>query len=54
VYVPPLVTIVPEVAGKIRDAVATFNLDLLDNVQTEIEYIYDICRTTYGALIEHL
>jgi hypothetical protein len=51
---PPLATTLLELGGRIRDAVATFTLDLLNNVLTEIEYIYDICRGTRDALIEHL
>jgi hypothetical protein len=54
VYVPPLATTLPELVGRMRDAVATFTLDLFNNVWTEIEYRYDICWATHGALIEHL
>jgi hypothetical protein len=54
VYVPPLATNLPELARRIRDAVTAVTLDLLNNVRTETEYRYDICRGTYGALIEHL
>jgi hypothetical protein len=54
VYVPPLATTLPELAGRIRDAAVTFTLDLLNNMWTETEYRYDICRATHGALIEHL
>jgi hypothetical protein len=50
---PPLATTLPELAGKIRDAVTTVTLDLLNNVWTEIEYRY-ICRATHGALIQLL
>jgi hypothetical protein len=42
VYVPSLATTFPELAGRIRVAVATVSLDLLNNVWTEIEYKYDI------------
>jgi hypothetical protein len=52
-YMPPLATTLPELAGRIKDAVATVTLDLHNNVWTEIEYRY-ICRATHGALIEHL
>jgi hypothetical protein len=52
-YVPPLATTLPELAGSIRDTVATVTLDLLNNVWTETEYRY-ICRDSHGALIEHL
>jgi hypothetical protein len=36
VYMPPLATTLPELAGRIRAAVATVTLDLLNNVWTEI------------------
>jgi hypothetical protein len=36
VYVPPLATVLPELAGRIRDAVATVILGLLYNAWTEI------------------
>jgi hypothetical protein len=54
VYESPLATNLPELAGRLRDAVATVILDLLNNVWTEIEYRYDICRATHGTLVEHL
>jgi hypothetical protein len=54
VYVPPLATTLPELAGRIRDAVAKVTLDLLNNVWAETEYRYHIRRATHGALIEHL
>jgi hypothetical protein len=44
----------PELAGRIRDAVTRVTLNVLNNVWTEIEYGYDICRATHGAIIEHL
>jgi hypothetical protein len=37
VYVPPLATILPELAGRIRDAVAIITLHLLNNVWIETE-----------------
>jgi hypothetical protein len=37
VYVPPLATTLPEFAGRLRDAVATVTLDLLNNMWTETE-----------------
>jgi hypothetical protein len=52
-YLPPLVTTLLELAGRIRDAVAVVTLDLFNNMWTEIEHTY-ICRATHGALIEHL
>jgi hypothetical protein len=54
VYVTPLATTLLELAGRIRDAVATVTLNLLNNMWIEIEYRYDICQATYGVLIEHL
>jgi hypothetical protein len=53
VNVPPLATTLPELAARIRAAVATVTLDLLDNVWTEIEYRYDI-GASHGAFTEHL
>jgi hypothetical protein len=52
--VSPLAATLPELAGKIRDAVATVTFELLNNVWTEIKYRYDICRVTHGAFTEHL
>jgi hypothetical protein len=43
----------PELTGRIRDPVATFILDLLNNAWPEMEYRYDICRKDRGALTEH-
>jgi hypothetical protein len=51
---PPLATALPECAGRIRDAVAAVTLNLLNNLWTEVEYRYDICWATHGAIIEHL
>jgi hypothetical protein len=51
VYVPPLATTLPELAGRIRDAVATVTLNLLNNMCTETKYRHDICWVTHGALI---
>jgi hypothetical protein len=51
---PALITTLLGLSGRIRDAMATDNLDLLNNVWTEIRYIYDICWATHGAIIEHL
>jgi chorismate synthase len=54
VFVPPFTTDLPELAGSIRDAVATVTLNLFNNVWTEIEYRYDICLAIHGVPIEHL
>jgi hypothetical protein len=53
-YVPPLAAILPELAGRLRAAMATDNLDLLNNMWTETEYRYDICRAADSAVIENL
>jgi hypothetical protein len=53
VYMPPLATTLQELAGSIRDAVATVTFDLLNNMWTEIEYRF-ICRAAHGALNEQL
>jgi hypothetical protein len=52
--VAPLATTLPELAGRIRVAMATVTLDLLNNVWTEIEYKYGNCLATHGALIEYM
>jgi hypothetical protein len=54
VYMPPLATTLPELAGRIRDAVATVTLDLLNKVWTEIEYRYDICQAIHGVPTKHM
>jgi hypothetical protein len=54
VYVPPLATVLPELAGCITQTVATFILDLLSNVRPEAEYRYDICLAPLSAHIEYL
>jgi hypothetical protein len=54
VYVPPLATTLPELAGRIRAAVVAVTLSFLNYVWTEIEYRYDICWATYGVLVEHV
>jgi hypothetical protein len=41
VYLPPLATTFPELAGRTRDAVATFTLNLLNNVSIAIDYGLD-------------
>jgi hypothetical protein len=51
VYVPALAASLPELAGRVRDAVATVSLDLHKNVCTETGYRY-ICRATHGAFTE--
>jgi hypothetical protein len=40
VYVPSWAITLPELTGRIRAAVATFTLDLIMNMWTEIEYRY--------------
>jgi hypothetical protein len=46
---PPLATTLPELAGTIRDALATVTLDLRNNMWIEIEY-----RATHDTFIEHM
>jgi hypothetical protein len=53
VYVPPLAATLPELAGRVRDAVATVNLDLHNNVCTETGYRHDICRATHCVVTEY-
>jgi hypothetical protein len=54
VYMSPLATTLSEFFGRIRDAVAIVTLDVLNTMWTEIEYRYDICQATHGALTELL
>lgn len=49
VYVPPMVTTLVELAGRITEAVVTFTPDVLDNVWTKTEYTL-ICWATHSAL----
>jgi hypothetical protein len=52
--VPPLATTLQEIAGRIRNLVATFTLDLLNKAGTEIKYRYDICQATLDAFVKRL
>jgi hypothetical protein len=49
----PLPTALSELAGRIRDAVATATLDLYNSMCLEIEYRY-ICWVIESTIIEHL
>jgi hypothetical protein len=53
-FMPPLVITLPELAGRIRAAVSTVTLNVLNNIWTETEYSYGICHATHSALIEHV
>jgi hypothetical protein len=45
-YVPLLTTTLPELAGRVRHAVATGNVEFLNNVLAETIHKCDICRRT--------
>jgi len=54
VYVPPLPTSIPELKVRIRTAIETITVDMLQTVWNELDYRVDVCRITNGAHIEHL
>jgi hypothetical protein len=51
--VPLLDAPLPELAGRIRNAVAAVTLNLL-NMWTEIKCRYNIFQATHNVLVEHL
>jgi hypothetical protein len=50
---PPLAATLPELAGRVRDAVARVNLYLHNNVCTETGYRHDICQATHCVVTEY-
>jgi hypothetical protein len=48
-----LATPLMDLGGRIRDAVVTFGVNLLNNMWTEIEYRC-ICQAAHSQLIEHV
>jgi len=54
VYVPLLLTSIPELEVRIRTATETITADMLQTVWNELDYRVDVCRITNGAHIEHL
>jgi len=54
VYVPPLLTSIPELKVRIRTAIETITADILHTVRNELDYRADVGRITKGAHIEHL
>jgi len=44
---------VPEMKVRIRTAIETITVDMLQTVWNELDYRVDVCRITKGARIEH-
>jgi len=44
----------PELKVRIRTAIATITVDMLQTVWNELDYRVDACRITKGAHVEHL
>ena len=54
VYVPPLPANIPELKVRIRTAIETISVDMLQTVWNELDYRVDVCRITKGVYIQHL
>jgi len=54
VYVPLLPASIPELKVRIRTAIETITVDMLQTVWNELGYRVDVCRITKGAHIECL
>jgi len=54
VYVPPLPASMPELKVRIRTAIETITVDILQTVWNELDYRVDVCKITKGAHIEQL
>ena len=54
VYVPPLPASMPELKVRIRTAIETITADMLQAVWNELDYRFDVRRTTKDAHVEHL
>ena len=54
VYVPPLPASIQELKVRIRTAIETITVDMLQTVWNELYYRVDVCRITKVAHIEHL
>ena len=54
VYVPSLPASIPELKARIRTAIETITMDMLQTGWNELDYRVDVCRITKGANIEHL
>ena len=53
-YVPPLLASIPELKVRIRTAIETITVGMLQTVWNELDYRVYVCRITKGAHIEHL
>jgi hypothetical protein len=54
VYVPPVPASIPELKVRIRTAIETITVDMLQTVWNELDYGVDVCRITNGVHIERL
>ena len=54
VYIPPLPGSIPELKVRIRTAIETITVDMLQTIWNELDYRVDVCRITKGAHIEHV
>jgi hypothetical protein len=49
--VPPLPRDLPELRLRIKDAVATIDVHMLERVWQELDYRIDVCRVTKGDIL---
>ena len=54
VYVRPLPVSILELKVRIRTAIETITIDMLQTVWNELDYRVDVCRITKSAHIEQL
>jgi hypothetical protein len=54
VYAHPVPASIPELKVRIRTAIETITVDMLQTVWNELDCRVDVCRITNGAHIEHL
>ncbi|GBL95012.1 hypothetical protein AVEN_44087-1 [Araneus ventricosus] len=54
VYAPPMPTTLQALQERITAAVTDIDGNMLLNVWTELDYLWDVCRVTKDAHIEHL
>jgi hypothetical protein len=54
VYVPLLPASIPELKVRIRTAIETITVDMLQTVWNELGCRVDVCRITKGVYTEHL
>jgi hypothetical protein len=54
VFVPPLPATLVDLRTRVTAAITVIDHDMLQRVQQELDYRFDVCRVTSGAHIEHL